>query len=331
MTIPTIDISPFFAGDGAHRAEVVKQWARAFETIGFANIVGHSIQETLIEDLHEEAQRFFDQPPSAKRRYSQAADADTQGYVSLGAEALARTFEADRLPAPPDYSERLTFNYIDWERAGTSNELDKRVIRPNVWPSERPRLRVLAEAYFDEVYRLAHVLTRIGALALDLPDDFFVPYYTRMTTQLSFVYYPDQTTAPLPGQFRSGAHVDYLGFTILRQDDAPGGLQVKLGDDGWIDVTPVPHAFVVNLGELLSRWTNGRWRANIHRVVNPSRHLDRSAQRLSIVFFTGPNHDAIIECLPTCRSGDASPKYPPVRAWDHFIDKVNASKVSGRY
>jgi hypothetical protein len=200
-----------------------------------------------------------------------------------------------------------------------ANELDRRVLRPNVWPSERPRLRALAEAYCPsaDAHRGGGALPARGFLcALLHPHD------------------DAALVCLLPGSDDRAARraaSDYLGFTILRQDHAPGGLRVRLEDDDWVDVTPVPHAFAVNFGELLSRWTNDRWKANIHRVVNPPRNLDRSARRLSIAFFTGPNHDAIIECLPTCRIADAPPKYPPIRAWDHFIDKVNASKVSGHY
>jgi isopenicillin N synthase-like dioxygenase len=331
MMIPKIDIAPFLSSDPEGREAVVKQWANAFETIGFATIIGHSVPETLIENLHVEAQRFFDQPLEAKQACIQPVKADTQGYAGLGSEALARTLDADAPPTPADYCEKITFNYIDWERTGPSNELDSEIFRPNLWPSAPPALRPLVETYFDHVYGLARSLMQIGALALDLPEDFFAPYYARMTTQLAMVDYPDQKIAPLPGQIRSGAHVDYLGFTILRQDDAPGGLQVRLPDGGWIDVAPVPRAFVINAGELLARWTNGRWKSNVHRVINPPRDLNRSARRLSIALFTGPNHDSVIECLPSCRSAATPPKYGPIRAWDHFMEKVRASKVTGGY
>ncbi len=331
MMIPLIDIAPFLSGDPTGRATVVKQWAEAFETIGFATIVGHSVPETLIENLHAEAHRFFDQKVEIKDLCTHKIQTDTSGYTGFGTEALARTLDADAPPTPPDYCEKLIFNYIDWERNGPGSELDREVFKPNLWPATPPTLRPLVEAYFDEVSALAKNLMRIGALALDLPEDFFAPYYARMTTQLAMVHYPDQKVAPLPGQIRAGAHVDYLGFTILRQDNAPGGLQVRMPNGEWINVAPVPRAFVINAGELLARWTNGRWKSNVHRVINPPRDLDRSAERLSIAMFTGPNHDSVIECLPTCQSKAAPPRYEPIRAWDHFMDKVRAAKVTGGY
>ena len=171
----------------------------------------------------------------------------------------------------------------------------------------------------------------LTAQALELPKDYFVPFYDRMTTHLRLSNYPDQPTSPAPGQIRSGAHSDYLCMTILRQDDAPGGLQVQAPDGAWIDVRPEPGALVVNVGDLMARWTNGRWRSNVHRVVNPPRDATGSARRISIVFFTGPNHDAMVSCLPTCASPSRPARYPPIRAWDHYMAKVRASMETGGY
>src|SRR5260221_9066208 len=126
---------------------------------------------------------------------------------------------------------------------------------------------------------------RMSAPALDLPDGYFDRYYDRMATTLRLVQYPDHEGDPLPGQLRYGAHTDYTGFTILRQDDAPGGLQVLAPGGAWIEVPPVRGALVVNAGDLLARWTNDRWKSNVHPVVNPPRALTGSGPRLSLSFF----------------------------------------------
>jgi isopenicillin N synthase-like dioxygenase len=331
MSIPQIDIAPFLAGDPAGRQAVARQWAEAFETVGFATITGHGVPDTMLAALHAMAARFFDLPLAVKQRCTFAGEVSSQGYVGIESQALANTVGTGAAPAPPDLFEGITFLHCDWERHGIRNDFDATIFHPNAWPSEPPGFRALVEAYFDQVYDLAQSLMRIGALALELPEDYFAPHYARMSTQLRLTNYPDQAAPPLPGQLRSGAHRDYLGFTILRQDDAPGGLQVQLPDGGWLDVAPVPGAFVINAGDLLSRWTNGRWKSNLHRVVNPPRDLGRSARRISIVFFTGPNHDSVISCLPTCQSADNPPRFPTVRAWEHFMEKVRASMVTGAY
>ena len=261
MSIPQIDIAPFLAGDPAGRRAVVDQWAHAFETVGFATITGHGISERMLEQVHDGAAQFFDLPLAAKLKCAQPGEARSHGYVGVAVEALANTTGQSAVPAPPDLCETITFQHCDWERRGIRSAFDETIYRPNLWPDEPPGFRPLVEVYFDRVYDLAQTLMRIGALALDLPEQHFAPYYDRMSTQLRLTNYPHQTADPLPGQLRSGAHTDYLGFTILRQDDAPGGLQVQAPDGGWIDVPPVAGSFVINAGDLLSRWTNGRWKS----------------------------------------------------------------------
>jgi len=99
-----------------------------------------------------------------------------------------------------------------------------------------------------------------------------------------------------------------------------------LSPDGqWVDVPPLRGALVVNAGDLLARWTNGRWKSNVHRVINPPKALTGSTRRLSIVLFTGPNADARIECLPSCQGVDRPAKYEPIIAHDHLMSKIRAS------
>jgi len=325
MSIPVIDIAPFLAGDPIGTRAVARQWAAAFETIGFATIVGHGVPDELGDRLHREARRFFELPMVEKRRNVPEGEQRAQGYVAMGVESVGRTYGPNGSPPPADLCESLTFTYLDWERRVPDNAFDRSIFRPNIWPAEPPDLRRLVEGYFNQVHHLAKTLMEISALALELPDGYFGPYYDRMISLLRLVRYPDQPVEPLPGQLRYGAHTDYTGFTILRQDDAPGGLQVEMPDGGWIDVATVPGSFVINTGDLLSRWTNGRWKSNVHRVVNPPRHLTGSTERLSIVLFTGPNNDALIECLPTCRDSANPAKDAPIRCWDHLMAKLRAS------
>jgi isopenicillin N synthase-like dioxygenase len=119
---------------------------------------------------------------------------------------------------------------------------------------------------------------------------------------------------------RNDAHTDFGTVTVLYQDDAPGGLQVQHRDGRWLDVPPVPGSFVVNLGRLMTLWTNDRWASTVHRVVNPppdQSHLDR----ISIAFFHQPNPDAAIACIPTCADADNPPRHAPVRSGNYFLSK----------
>ena len=127
---------------------------------------------------------------------------------------------------------------------------------------------------------------------------------------------------PLPEQLRNAAHTDFGGFTILRQDDAPGGLQVKAPDDRWVDVKPVGGALVINAGDLIQRWTNDRWVSTLHRVVNPPVERAAQSRRQSVVFFQNPNPDTVIRCFPSCVGEGESEKYPPVMVAEHYLGKL---------
>ena len=168
-------------------------------------------------------------------------------------------------------------------------------------------------------------LMRLSALALGLPEHHFDAAYADPSLTLRFVNYPDQPVPPAAGQLRYGAHHDYGGLTILRQDDAPGGLQVCDADGRWRDAPIHPASFMINVGDLMSRWTNGRWRSTLHRVVNPPRAVTGSTRRLSLVAFTGPNEQTVVECLPTCRTPAQPARFEPVQAGAYVRAKIAAS------
>ena len=242
----------------------------------------------------------------------------------MGVESVAITQDAVR---PPDLCEALVFNAINNEPAKPQPGSIS-ASTGNIYPQTPPDLALAFYDYFLHVDNLASKLMQLAAMALDLPRHFFGPYTNRRRGRLRVVNYPDQVVAPLPGQLRYGAHSDYGSFTILRPDDAPGGLQVQMPNGVWENVPSVQGAFVINIGDLMARWTNDRWKSTLHRVANPPRDLSGSTRRISMAFFTGVNADAIIECLPGCSAARDGEQYPPVRAADYIAQKLNVSMVA---
>jgi len=304
--IPLIDIGAFDR-DEASRVAVARDWDRAFGSVGFCSLVGHGVASELSDRLYHAAHAFFDLPHDLKMRLHDPS-APGSGYIPLCTESVGRAMGN---AAQPDVMEAIQFSNL--HRGGQPAQAQAAAPIRELWE--------LAAAYAVETAALSRKLMTISALALDLPAEYFARYYAQMTTTLRLVRYPDQIEEPLPGQLRNAAHTDFGGFTLLRQDDAPGGLQVFV-DGAWIDVRPVAGAFVVNAGDLIARWTNDRWRSNLHRVVNPPRELTGSTQRLSIVLFTGPEPEAQIACLPTCVGAGAAPRYAPITAAAHTSEKV---------
>jgi isopenicillin N synthase-like dioxygenase len=160
------------------------------------------------------------------------------------------------------------------------------------------------------------------ALALGLLQRNFEPFVDRHTSAIRALRYPDLGgMSPESGQLRAGAHTGYGTLTLLRQDSAPDGLEVRGVDGGWNPVPSVRGAFVVNIGDALERWSNDRWRSALHRVAVPPRDSDRDSTRQSLAFFHNANWDAAIECLPHCSDADHAPRYGPTTAGRHLMDK----------
>lgn len=184
---------------------------------------------------------------------------------------------------------------------------------PNMWPSaaalpDVAGFRATAMDYYHRVVDLAADILRVLALTLDLPERWFDDFVQGAVATMRLLHYPSQP-ADSPAKLTRGigAHTDFGTITLLLQDRV-AGLQVYEHATGeWLDVTPTPGAFVVNLGNLMMRWSNDRYVSNLHRVINVS-----GEERYSIpVFFSG-NPDFVVECLPNCRKEGEEAKYPPI-------------------
>jgi isopenicillin N synthase-like dioxygenase len=122
-----------------------------------------------------------------------------------------------------------------------------------------------------------------------------------------------------------GAHTDYGIVTLLWADPVPG-LQILDGNGEWCDVLPAPGALLVNLGDLLARWTNDRWMSTMHRVVPPTDHDGRLIRRRSAAFFHDGNADALIATLDPCLDADGGTPYEPVTVTEHLAQKLGGSR-----
>ena len=312
-SVPVIDVSAF-RQQAALRAAVARAFSQALESVGFAIIIGHGVPAALYTALYDKVTEFFALSLDAKMQYAASEKVKGRGYLPMGIESVAKTLSGE---TPPDLCEALVFS------APHRPEADRYV--PNIWPNSPSGLTPLIREWTSEMLGLTHLLSRISALALDLPEGFFASAYADPSLGLRFVNYPDQPHLPHPGQLRYGEHHDYGALTILRQDSAPGGLQIKNGDGSWAEVPVVPDAFVINVGDLMARWTNNRWRSTLHRVSNPDRGLTGSTRRLSLVAFTSPHEDWKVECLPSCVCEGRPPLFEPVIAGQYVRAKLTSS------
>lgn len=320
MSIPTVDIGPYFTGTKSAKRAVAQQIATACETIGFFTIVGHPVPQVLIDQTFDAAAAFFDQPQAVKDAVKPDSSSAARGYHQLGTKNLAKTLGYDN---PPDLREQFYIGPLENWSAQYKQYPDAAFLyAPNIWPETPADFRPIFSAYYTALERLSKDMMRLFALALDMEEAFFDDKIDRHFATLPANDYPALGYEPLPDQVRCGEHSDFGSLTILAVGEGQSGLQVKTRDGAWINVSTQRGQYVVNIGDMMQQWTNNRWISNLHRVANPPSGSGASVRRQSIGFFLHPNFDARIECLPSCQDWADPARYPPVLAGELMKQKM---------
>ena len=238
----------------------------ACEELGFFTVTGHGVDPALVQAVAAGSRAFFDRSREEKQRFAGPATAPgLPVYRPLRSEQLGATGDG---VAAADLKESL-----DWGLT----------LDGVAWPDglEQPYRR-----YLDAMHALAWTLRGTIARALGQPHDWFEPRFDERSSSLRVVNYPEPDEPPAEGQLRAGAHRDYGFLTILRSDDAPGGLEVQTLAGDWLEVRPPADAFVCNIGDLLAEWTG--WTSTLHRVAVPPPEAALGSRRQSLVFFHNP-------------------------------------------
>lgn len=305
-TIPVIDIGGLRSPNWADRKAVAAHLRKASHEVGFFYIANHGIDAALVDQIFAESHRFFALPDADKLEISIQHSPISRGYEPLKHQTLD-------LNAAPDLKESI---YIGLHRgpddplvqANTPNH------GPNLYPRNLFGWREVVEQYFAAMLNLSYQLMRGLALSLDLEEHHFDPLADDPMPILRLLHYPPHPVQADDRTWGCGAHTDWGCLTILLQD-AAGGLEVKTASGDWMAAEPIPDTFVINIGDMMARWTNDYYQSTPHRVVNRS-----GGDRYSVPFFFDINYHALVECLPTCQSETNPPKYPPITAGDHIVE-----------
>ncbi|KAK5125689.1 hypothetical protein LTR85_011963 [Meristemomyces frigidus] len=287
--LPVLDFSAFRGEDSQARSTLLTNIKEACIDKGFFQLTNHGITKALEEQMMDASRQFFSLPISEKLKCDKSLNSYNRGYETIGAQILEPG-------SAPETKEAIYF--------GEDLPLDNpRVMRrsyncgPNLYPEGlgQPFKNTVTE-YYDSAKAVAQEVMRALALGLGLEEDWFDGLHDIGSELLLAL----------------GAHRDFGCITLLLQDDA-GGLQVQDEVSGeWMDVTPVPGAIVVNLGNLMMRWTNHHYTSNMHRVMNYS-----GKDRYSIVYFFNGNPEHTLSIVPGCeeRRDTKFKKFgPPVKA-----------------
>ncbi len=311
IAVPTISID-------RDPAIVGREFDETLREVGFFQIIDHGVPDDVADRCWNVSRKFFDLPLEGKLSVERQ-DGGLYGYFPMLAESLAQSRD-DK--APGDLKE--SFNMGPGVVAGyaPTDDTEASLFSPNRWPAAMPELKPSWEDYYSAMSTLANRLMTMFAHGLDLPANFFADKINHSPSALRAINYPQQEVPPADGQLRAGAHTDYGTLTILRQELGRAGLQVRdEKTDAWIDIPPTPGALVINIGDLMARWTNDRWTSTLHRVVNPDAGSAVSTRRQSMPFFHNANYSTLVECLPSCLAAGESPKYEPVLAGPHLAGK----------
>jgi isopenicillin N synthase-like dioxygenase len=285
VSLPVLDIAVFREGtDGARAAAgFVDALRETCHHPAFFYLVGHGIAADLNADVHAVTREFFALPDAERMAIRNIYSPQFRGYTPVGHEYTG---------GHPDRRDELDIGHeMPPPQLGPTDPAWLRLRGPNQWPAALPRLRTVLEAWMAEMEQLGRTLLRALALALGQPREHFTPLVTpRPEVLVKLIRYPARDPGQTDGQ-GVGDHRDTGFLSFVHQDDA-GGLQVRI-DDEYVDVEPVPGAFVVNLGEMLQLLTHGYFAATVHRVVSPP----AGTERISVAYFFNPRLEATLAPL----------------------------------
>jgi len=294
--IPVIDLSGSFTSDGARLREVSWEIHKACRDTGFFYVKNHGVPDDLMHAQLAWTSRLFDLPMDDKLKMDFKASPRRMGYEPSLRQVLDEG-------SAPDLKE--SYMYRQLYLSGSDDPT-------NQWPDGLPGFHEQMTAYRAAVGSLALHLMECIALSLELPRAYFYPGFKESGCSVRLLRYPPQPAIGANNQLGAGAHTDWGAVTVLLQDDA-GGLEVRNTAGEWIRAEPVPGTFVINLGDMMRRWTNDLYQSTLHRVLNNVSGRNRH----SVAAFCGPHESYMIECVPTCRDGSAEPHYAPCTAGEH--------------
>lgn len=303
--IPIIDVGPFLHGAPGALERAAAELGDALERVGFFVIVGHDVPEELIARTFAEARRFHDRPLDWKMALRM--NEHNNGYMGMNRYAVWTSDVNTNTKA--DLNEAF---FVKRERTADDPLVvaGRRFAGPNRWPDDLPGFRETVLAYTDAVDALGRRLLPLCAAALDLPTDSFDAAFAQSQFSFRLSHYPPVEAES--NQFGIAPHTDANFMTFLAQTAVPG-LQVRMPSGEWREVPYIPGSFAVNSGDMMARWTNGRFKSTPHRAVPP-----RDRHRYAIPYFLGPHLDTVVACLPTCTSPDTPPEYPPITYGDYL-------------
>jgi len=317
--IPVLDLGPYLAGEKGALEDIGAKVRHIQETIGFWAVINHGVSWEKLGRTYAQLKRFFALSDDEKLRYR--INELSVGYVPSKSTKYVTSIINEN--TKKDLNETLI---TALERDGDHPliQAGTRFVGPNQWPEGLEGFRETIVDYQQDIVALGRKLLPIFAVALDLPPNYFDGMFTDPVMWSRNAHYP--AVEPEENQFGIAPHSDHSFLTMLPVTEVPG-LQILTQSGNWIDAKYVDQGILVNTGEFLNRWSNGRFIPTPHRVVPPE------TDRYSIATFFNPNPDIMSEVFPSCISDDNPPKYEPMSLMEYlcwYIDTNYQRDAGGK-
>jgi isopenicillin N synthase-like dioxygenase len=298
--IPVIDVGPAFRGEPGGLEAAAAAVRDASERVGFFYLAGHGVDPAVVADAFTASREFHAMPLDEKTALR--LNENNIGYLPVN-QSMQRASTVHRATRP-NFNESF---FISHDRGADHPDVvaGTPLRGRNQWPVGHAGMRRAMVAYFKALEGVGERMLPVLARALDLPARHFEPFFAdEAHINLRFLHYPPQEIDD-DEQFGQGPHTDNSFMTFLAREDVPG-LAVRLPSGEWLAPPVIDGTFLVNLGNVMKRWSNDRFLSTPHGVLN-----DSGRDRYSIAFFYSPNVRAVVECLPSCAGADNPPRYPP--------------------
>ncbi|WP_327370936.1 isopenicillin N synthase family dioxygenase [Streptomyces sp. NBC_01217] len=317
--IPEVDLEAWRDASDAERVPIAARLDAALRDTGMFLVSGHGVPQAVNDDFRATAKQFFALPKVVKTQYAIGAAYDS-GWLEMhppGGVGVPVN-EGEQASSAPDLHESF---YVGPGHRTGDEQRDRFNYPANRWPAELTELRTAADAYTAHMLRVVQAVNEVLAVTLGLPEDFFTSRARMATWTQNASWYPSYAAVGevARGQFRNGPHTDLGTVTLLSRQRGVGGLQVWNEKDGWFSPPYSPDSLIVNLGDLMELWTDGRWRALKHRVLPPSPDAP-DEELLSLVFFFETDPDTLIEPLAAPVGGGRG--LPPAYARRSVLEKL---------
>ena len=298
--VPVIDIGAL--RDGSDIEAVGRRLAWAASEVGFIYVRNHGVPQAVIETARNAGLAFF--PPPCEVKEQARTNQHHHGWLAPGQTVM---YDGARL----DLKQSFNFGLEPVPGPG-EGEADNPLLGPNPWPPAMPELKPALRPWFEAASACAEDILRGFAAAAGLPLDTFTTHADRPVSRGSLQYYPPQPEHLGEEQFGVAAHTDFGMLTVLGQD-AVGGLQLQDLAGEWLAVPPIEGTLVINVGDLLARWSNDRYRSTPHRVINAS-----GVERLSLVLAYDPNFETAVEPALFTAPGE-TPRHDPTTVGEYLV------------